>query len=489
MKTNIAFYKKFTLALLACSMLLVNSCQEDLLSPTPQTSLAQAEAFANADRIQTQINGLYAAIKSGQFYGGRFVVYGDIRGEEFLNETTNAVTGLQTWNHTLVSTTAEVNNLWNSAYYAINSCNLFIAGLQANADILNNPTLVNNFLAEARFVRAVCYFSLASLYCRPFADGNGSKLGLVLRLQPESGAGNNDLARSTVAQTYTQILEDLNFAEQNLPNNYSSALLNTTRAHKNTAIAYKTRVYMAMQRYADVITEANKLVPAAAPYRAATGVAHELQADVTRVFASPYTTTESIFSMPFTDNNLPGTQNGLGSYYNPGPRGIGDYSLNPNGILANTGWKAEDARRKFAVVNTSNRKPYLAKFPTGPNHTDYVPVIRYAEVMLNLAEAITRTSGVNQRAIDLLNAVRRRSDPTTTFTTADFANAEALANAILLERRIEFLGEGLRSLDCMRLLAPIPGKANVATINPSSADYIWKFPQGELNVNKLAVPE
>ncbi|MFM8489600.1 MAG: RagB/SusD family nutrient uptake outer membrane protein, partial [Bacteroidota bacterium] len=112
--------------------------------------------------------------------------------------------------------------------------------------------------------------------------------------------------------------------------------------------ALKTRVYLGMQRYGDVITEANKIVPAAAPYKAAFGVAHELQAAVKNVFTTPYTTTESIFSMPFTTNDLPGTQNGLGSYYNPGPRGIGDFSLNPAGIIGDSvTFAGNDARRQF----------------------------------------------------------------------------------------------------------------------------------------------
>jgi hypothetical protein len=154
--------------------------------------------------------------------------------------------------------------------------------------------------------------ALLSLYCRPFADGSGSQLGVPLRLRAETGPGNNDLARSTVAQVYAQILQDLDFAEQNLLATNGTALLNTTRAHKNAAIAFKTRVYLNMQRYGDVITEANKIVSATAPFKAATGVAHELQANVKNVFSTPYTTTESIFSMPFTSNDLPGTQKRFG---------------------------------------------------------------------------------------------------------------------------------------------------------------------------------
>lgn len=491
MKNTMQAHKKISVLLVVLvALLLPNACQKDLLDPTPKNLLSEAEAFTTPDRFVSLLNGLYDAVKSGAFYSGRYIVYGDIRAEEFLNETTNNVTGLSVWNHTVQeSNINDVNNLWNAVYFAINSCNIYIEGAEANKAVVGDDAKVQGYIAEARFLRALCYHSLLSLYCRPYADGNGSQLGVPLRLRAEKGPGNNDLARSTVAEVYDQILQDLNFAEQNLPATQASALLNTTRAHKNTAIAFKTRVYLNMQRYADVITEANKIVPATAPFKAASGVAHELQANVKNVFSSPYTTTESILSMPFTSNDLPGVQNGLGSYYNPGPRGIGDYSLNKAGIIGDSvNFLVADARRQFVFLNTSNSKLYLNKFPAGPEHLDYAPVIRYAEVLLNLAEAETRVNGVNQRSVDLLNAVHSRSDATTVYTVAGFATSNDLINQILTERRIEFLGEGFRSQDCLRLLADIPGKSNVAAVPATSPAYIWPIPSGERAVNKLCLP-
>lgn len=467
--------------------LFLTACNKDLLDPVPETVFSDASVFDSPARIEQQVNGLYAFLKNGQFYGGRYVVYQDIRGDEFLNETTNGVTGLQTWNHTVLASTNEVENLWNNAYRAINSFNVFLAGLDANKAKVD-PALAANYTGEARFLRALSYYSLLTLYARPYADGNGGSLGLPLRIQAELAAGNNDLARSTVAQVYDQILADLNFAEQNLPDAYATDYLNVTRAHKNAAIALKTRVLLSMGRYGDVVAEANKIVSSSAPFTASSGIQHQLAASVSDVFAPPYTTKESIFSMPFTENNLPGTQNGLGSYYNPGPRGIGDYSLNPAGVIGNTSWTVDDDRRSFIFDNTENGRPYLNKFPRGPQHLDYVPVIRYAEVLLNLAEASARASGVTQRAVDLLNAVRGRSDAGTQYTIGSFADANALIDAILLERRIELLGEGFRSPDLLRLLQPIPGKANVNAVQPGQSEYIWPIPQGELATNKLMEP-
>lgn len=488
MKNIMYPYKKLTVLLvLLVGLLIPNACQRDLLEPQPVNLFGEEVIFDTPDRFVSLLNGLYDAMKSGNYYGGRFLVYGDVRAEEFLNETGNGVTALQTWNHTVVESSNEVNNLWNAAYYTINSCNIYIAGAEENKAVVGNDALVQSYIAEARLIRAICYHSLLTLYARPYADGNGSNLGVPLRIRAETKAGPNDLARSTVAEVYDQILLDLNFAEQNLLEKQTTALLNTIRAHKNTAIAYKTRVYMCMQRYNDVIAEANKLVPATAPYKAATGVAHELQANVKNVFSSPYTTTESIFSMPFTTNDLPGTQNGLGSYYNPGPRGIGDFSLNKAGIIGDSvHFPVTDARRQFIFLNTNN-KLYLNKFPAGPEHLDYAPVIRYAEVLLNLAEAEARQNGVNQRSVDLLNAVRKRSDASVVFDIANFATADDLTKAILTERRIEFLGEGFRNLDCLRLLQPLPGKANVGTITPDNNDYIWPIPSGEIATNKACV--
>ncbi len=471
----------FSATLTACNT-------DELLNPTPLTSLAESEAFSNPDRVLAQVNGLYASIKSGQFLGGRYQIYIDVRGEEFLNITNNGVTALGAWNHTENSLANEPTNLWNAAYLAVNRINLFLAGLDANPNVVD-AKLANQYRGEARLLRGLAYLQLIQLYAQPFTKDNGASPGLPLRIKAEVGSGNNDLARSTVAQVYAQVLEDLNFAEQNLAATNDNATLNTTRAHKNTAIALKTRAYLNMGRWADVVTEANKIVSATAPFRSVTGVAHALQASVQTVFSN-YITTESIFSLPMSSNDLPGTQNGLGSYY-LAVIGIGDFSLNPTGILGNAAFAASDARRGLVrndFVSDQSRSR-LVKFPTGPQHTDWVPVIRYAEVLLNAAEARARIAGgtADPQALALLNAVRTRSNPAGAYTAASFATGSALIDAILLERRIELLGEGFRSNDLLRTNQPLPAKGGIQAVPVTASVYIWPIPQGELNVNKLAV--
>jgi len=471
------------------------SCNKtEYLNPVPPTSTLDQDAFGNADRILNQVRGMYALTKAGNFLGGRFLIYNDVRGDNFINATTNAVTALQTWNFTANNSAQEVTGVWGAAYAAINDINLFIDGMNAGGKTVAGEPLATNYIGEAKFLRALCYYEMLQIYARPYWDGNGSKPGLPIRLTGNKAPGDYKLARATVADTYTQILKDLDEAETAVPASYSTAALNTTRAHRNTVVALKTRVYLSMGLYDKVITEANKIVNATAPFAAATGVNNALQSDITKVFAPPYTTSESIFSMPFLSGaDVPGTQNQLGFYYgfqvnsSPVPGANGEFYLSTTGVIADSAWKSQtDRRRSFVVLHPTNGRRYLIKYTAGTPFADYVPILRYSEVLLNLAEARARfTNSVDPQAVALLNAVRNRSDATTTYTVASFATVGALTTAILQERNIEFLGEGLRSPDLLRLGLTIPAKGTVAAMPSTDPRYIWPISANELLYNSL----
>lgn len=481
--------KKYFLYLMMTALVVqFSSCVKDeYLNPIPTNSISDLSAFDTKDRIEGQVRAIYASIKNAGFYGGRYQIFNDIRGEEFSNDRTNVVTGFDIWNYTPSnSSTNSVVNTWSRAYYVINLANVFLDGMAAKGTTVVGTAVSGNFQAEARLLRAMSYYALLQLYARPYWDGNGSKPGVPLRLSGNTGSGNYALARATVAEVYNQILADLTYAEQNLTLTNASALLNTTRAHRNTAIALKTRVYLSMGKYAEVITEANKIVSATPPFIAATGVPFSLQSDYTNLFKAPYTTNENILSMPFASNEQPGTQNQLGYYYGPAAfnGGNGEYSLLPTSIISNTGWTTTDKRRSFVQVFSG--KSYLTKYSVPSTFIDYAPVMRYAEVLLNLAEARVRANNViDPQAILLLNAVRGRSDPSTIFTAANFATPAALADAIVTERRIEFLGEGLRGTDITRLGLPLPAKPGVSAIPNTGQQYIWPISADELLLNTL----
>lgn len=476
---------KFKYAIVAVTTLLfvtVSCVDDDLMNPKSRTALSDATAFDNVSRIENQIKGIYSAVKSGNMLGGRYFVYNDVRAENFLSNDPNRITARAAWEFSETAGDPEPGNLWGAAYTAINRANLFLDGMTAKGDAVAG-TAAPAYRAEARFVRALAYYSLMQFFARPYTENAGNDPGLPLRLTGINGPGFSNLAKSSVGAIYTQIIADLDFAEQNLPLTRADAATNTSRAHRNTAIALKTRVYLSMGIYPKVIEEANKIVSAAAPFSAATGVAHALQNNIATVFTN-FSTTESILSMPFTTTDAPGTQNPLGFYYRPNANAgaAGIFYLNPVGVVADAGWLATDSRRT-AFIETHGGFQWLFKWRGAGPFLDWAPVMRYSEVLLNLAEATARTTaGVDTRALALLNAVRQRSDATTTLAPADNA---ALIASILQERNIEFLGEGIRSIDILRLNLAFPDKASIGDIEPENEAYLWPIPTGELVYNKL----
>lgn len=492
MKRNIKFP-----ALVLLVVMVFTSCNKDLLDPTPRTSISDRTAFETRDRIVGQVNGIYAAFKNGQYLGGRYLVYNDIRSDDFLNLQQNGVTGLLTWGHNLTPSTNEVQNLWDAVYAAIGRVNLFLDGMEENKQNILSKNLLteaefNNFKGQALALRGLAYFHLSQLYARPYKQGaNG--LGMVLRLKFVKSGAENDMARATIGETYQRILTDLNDAEALLPAvSGNNDVAKVTRVQKSTVAALKSRVYLHMENWDKVIEEANKLVSANAPFTAPSGVAYALAANFESIFRPPYTTSESIFSMPMSATELPGTQNGVAHYFSVSKTGMqignNEYPINQqSAVWTSTVFAADDFRKTFVEPHTIGGTGYifLKKYMSFP-HTDFVPVIRYAEVLLNLAEAEAMKAWPSTRAVALLNAVYKRSNPNATdLAVADFANRDAFMTRLMLERNLEFLGEGIRSMDVTRKLQPFAAKGTVQAVPVTSIAYVWPIPQNELNTNRL----
>ena len=482
---------KNILGIIACiiGIILPSSCSKDYLDPVPKTSISDLTAFDTKDRIVGQVNGLYDRMKSGQYRGGRFLIYNDIRANDFDNMLANGVTGYQTWQNNVTESTNEVDGLWVAVYAAVNGINVFIEGLDASRlDPVKAAAITDaeykQYRGEALTLRALCYFDLLQLYAKPYNMNAGDNLGVPLRLKANKSSADNDLARAKVSEVYAQILDDLNTAEPMVALTNGTAILNTTRVHRNTVLALKMRVMLNMNNFTGVITEGNKIVPASAPFTATSGVANALEANIANVFVTPWTTNESMLSMPMVATDAPGTQNGLGYYYSPAANTNPEYSLISTGIIGNADWVAGDTRRNLLLTNAG--KTWLNKFKVAL-FIDYVPVIRYSEVLLTLAEAEARAAGsANARSIALLNAVRGRASGGI-YVAGDFANLASFVDKIMLERNIEFLGEGIRNMDLMRTVSTIPGKASINPVLSTSPNYIWPVPLSEILANKLIV--
>jgi starch-binding outer membrane protein, SusD/RagB family len=480
----------------ALLILLVTGCSKGFLNPVPQTSLSDLSVFDNKDRIVAQVNGMYSSVKNGWYLGGRFQSVVDLRSDNWVPLSNNAYVNFNTWNHLELSNTMEVNNIWNQIYASVNTINIFMDNLKANWDAGKLDNIIssdeyNQFISEGLCLRAMCYLDLVRLYAKPFVQNAGANLGVPLRIKAEKAAGGNDLVRSSVAEVYTQILKDLDDAEPLAIADYGDDYLNSTRVHKNTIVALKTRALLSKGDWAGVLTESAKLVPASAPFVAPSGVANTLVADWMSLWGSSETA-ESIFSLPNTDLSNGGTQSAITWYFSADcPEAYFLAATSP--VYA--AMDPTDIRRSSMIEVAGDPTEYfIPKYTHLTTLADWSPVIRYAEILLNRAEATVRSGGtVTQGAVDLLNAVRTRAFPAGAYALSDFATADAFYTAILQERNFEFLGEGVRSFDLMRLGMDIPAKdgfvqGSVEAVSATSTAYTFPIPSGELSLNKLCVP-
>ncbi len=470
------------------SILGITACESDFLNTVPKTTIPEDLAYSTPGKLLAQVNNLYGQIQNASFYGGRFIVFNEQRADEFGQNDGNAATGSAVWQQSVASTNDFVNNVWSVGYTAINASNILISKLNGTSVV--SDSVAKLYTAEAKFIRALCYLSLVQTYAKPYnLDKNG--LGLPLRLSPITTSGSNDIARSTVAEVYSQILKDLNEAENGLPASYSTALLNTSRAKKSTAISLKTRVYLIQGDYQNVVKECQKIVSQNTPFQYVTGsLTHKLESNFATIFGGSYTGSEAIFSIPFANSTTetPASQSALAFNYLSQPI----IFLATAGISNNPALNSSADARSSLISTNSAKQKVLRKFAiTTAPFRDYVPVIRYAEVLLNYAEAAANNNDL-ATATALLKAVRNRSNPNHVFPESEINSKENLVNTIMTERRIELLGEGFRLFDLQRKLQTLPAKTGSIGTAPlvliTASNYVWPIPSGEISTNKLIVP-
>ncbi|MEI7831202.1 MAG: RagB/SusD family nutrient uptake outer membrane protein [Prolixibacteraceae bacterium] len=520
-KINLKTSKLVYIPLLV-SFMMFNSCEKNIdLQPFNQVS--ETAAFQTPALIALSVTGMYEAAQIGYYgnpvspayrgypFGAASIEQGDNRGEDVVNTAT-----FYQLTYTATYSTSSANNVnfWKDSYRLLNRCNIVIDGVKtaAAAKIITDAQAAI-YAGEARLFRAMTYHELLIHFARPFKDTpTASHLGLPYFDKPFTTAAaiaeGFATGRSTVAEIYAKILADLDYAEANLP--AKSALAGNakiTRASKGAAVAEKTRVYLHMWNMDKVIEEGTKFT---AGSLAGT---YSLTADPSGPFTNPYGNSESIFGMENSATQNPGVNAALAAMYSPtsiGGRGL--VTMSPI-IWRLPTWLADDKRRSITnMITLSAGVVYTNKYKDPVNKTDPSPLIRYAEVILNMAEAYARKGDVANGLL-YLNMVRNRAlatPATQAYTASSFATNVTLLGAILDERRIELVMEGRRWPDISRLqqcpyfpVSGIPAKiANgmptlamftlgtpytgaLGTVAVPYSDYrfVWPIPQDEINAN------
>lgn len=490
MKNNNIIRKGLSVLSISLLMAMTNSCSDaDTLDLQPYNNVYENVAFTTAVNVDLAIIGVYNAAQNGVYktspdaantprgyvFGAAYVEQNDVRGEDMVNTATFFQL---TYTATYDGGSPNNSHYWMNAYGLVNKANIVIDGLkQAGANGVISSAVRDNYLGEMYYLRALAHLELLKHFSRPYnfttdASHPGVPYRTVPITSPAAIQEGLKVGRGTVAETYAKIIADLDQAETlTASKSTRNGNARITRATKEAAIGLKVRAYLNMRNWTKVLTEGAKL-----------NAAYTLTAtpEIPFIVANNYNNTESIFSIENSANTNPGTNAGLASMYN-------DRSLvciSPI-IWRNSKWLVDDKRRRdtLMVRTASSGVKFVNKYKDVTNLSDGSPIMRYAEIVLSMAEANARL-GNTAVGIDQLNKVRNRSlasPATQQYTAASFANTTSLVDAIITERRIEFLGEGMRWGDIHRLLyddlIPMPGiPAKMSNGMPTGASFALGTP-------------
>ena len=487
--------RKYVLYILGIFLLSV-SCKKSFTELNPLDSLSESTAFSDPAKIELAANGMYqqaavgiydpgtgAGAGRGYPFGGASVEQGEMRGEDMVNLATfYAITYEATYN----AASANNANHWEQLYQLINQANVLADGAnKAGQNGILAAEIAQQYEGEGRFMRALAHHELLVHFCRPYADNNGASKGVPYRNivinTPKAVEEGAAMGRGTVKEAYTKLLADLDLAEQYLP---ATQARGAARATKGAAIALKTRIKLHMGDWPGVITEGAKLgTDGTGPSFSSPVSGFILEADPETPFKNYTGSKESVFSIANSASSNGGVNGALPQMLSAASTaaapsaGRGLVAISPNFYNAPF-WVTGDKRRNLLVQQATSPKIWFTnKYWDYTTRANWTPIIRYAEVLLNVAEAKARAGGAANLlgAFNLLNAVRNRSVP-----VADrfLVPPVDLINAILQERRIELSAEGRRWPDIHRLaLDPvygtngIPAKILRSQIKDNGSDY------------------
>ena len=456
----------------------VSGCSKGFIEKDKPYSMTESMVFSNPKYIESDLLGCYSIFKSSYptFMGGLGSIVFDSRGDDIVNMS-NPITMQDTYRMQVLGTTIENSRIWTYAYATINNCNLFADKLDKyNCREVLGEDLYNQYKAEALFLRAYCYYVLAQLYSEPYCK-NPNAPAVPLRLKGLESSGNNDCPLSTIEDVYKQILADClpDFLADS-PGTYNGA----SRASSAAAHLLKMRVYMAMNEWESAITEGTAI---SSDYKLADDIA-----SIYGTSESVYGSKEVIFALPSTTQDNPNTQMSCAEYFSQKANVC--WIDTEGGVMSQPAYSLSDDQRiaKLVTEPDNNGFVYSKKYTDFSQHLDWVILMRYAEVKLNLAECYANTATGANYAKEALSLVRRRSIPADKDIIEISTLGSDLKTAIYNERRLEFICEGMRGIDIIRRgetfkkeNSSLPAAVSVA---PGTTGYTWPIPDTEYTFNK-----
>jgi len=490
MKTHI---KIFASVLAAVAVMSLSSCSEEGFFDVKAPSAAdESNVYSNYTLSEYAIFSISETFGHTNNYRGRFLPwYGFNTDVEWYNGTNTTGKQLAQYNPTTNNTQLNLDNgPYNEMFVGIERANLAIEGLRTYGDIENQPDMAY-LLGEALTLRAMIYYDLI----KAWGD-------VPARFEPIN-SDNIFMAKSSRDTIFVHILADLEEAINYLywPGQ-STQTATTDRINKAFACGLYARIALFASGYAlrpengtvgtgnvgsvrktdEPQLQASVLYPNALKYLKMvieSGTAH-LESSYEQLWRNfnNYDLTagkEVLYSIPFSDGrgrwnyHFAGSHEGTAYIGTAANRG-GDVGPVPTLYFK---YEAQDTRRDVSCVNFNwiedGQEPagidmwYFGKYrfewmdvqPYGGGNDDGLKpvVMRYSDILLMAAEITNELGNLNE-AKDFLSQVRERAyagnESMVTNYINGLADKNAVFNAIVDERALEFVGEFLRKADLIR---------------------------------------
>ncbi|SFH51083.1 RagB/SusD family nutrient uptake outer membrane protein [Pedobacter insulae] len=355
----------------------------------------------------------------------------------------------------------EVGSDWNNAYRKVFHANLVLDGLKGyKTRSVAEENRAKILEASAKFYRALGHFESLSYFAEYYNSTNSMQLGVPIRLTSDL---NQKAKRSTQKDSYQQIIDDLKFGLNILPDKPEVP----TRPSAWAAHALLSRIYLYMGDYEAAYIHAN-----------ATLEIDDVLMDYAKL-NSNLTYSFQIFNSEVI-------------HYGELISGRYAYDastfVNPEIVRL---YSKDDLRLFYFFKNSSvdSLKNFRGNY-TG----DYYIFggLAINEVLLNRAEAAVRI-GQNDRALESVNYLLANRINPASFQPYVGVKDNDLLNIIMLERRKELVFRGIRWLDLKRYNND-PSTAitlfrnyNVenSTLPPRDIRYVIPIPPKEIALNPM----
>lgn len=394
-------------------------------------------------------------------------------------------------NFTWDPSVAEFNGVcWAPFYRAIRDANFVLENVESAADL--SATLKQQFIAEAKFLRAYSYTQLYNYFgAVPLRTSNDQE---------------GTLARASDDEIKTFIETELKACVADLP--APGAEEGFGRGTKGTALATLTKFLLNTKQWQKAADASGQLI-ALNYYQL-----YPVFKDMFKV--ENERNKEMIWVVPCTNAKV-----NMGNWFPSGalPTGfsytdqVPEYRWTSAVQIFATKYKLRDAfvntfdandKRAILVIkkymNTAGRLIDLTATPNSTSSIKYfdnnglknecgndIPLYRYADILLARAEALNEVSSApTQEAFDLINLVRARAG-IGNLTAINTPTKDAFRDAILRERAWEFISEGKRREDLIRQGKFISAATARGVANAKATHTLFPIPQAEIDANPKMV--